>query len=275
MWYLLYVCEQIFFVHELCFVNSTNTIVFSVLPLNYSSELKIMTTTVVCPITVKNDPKYPGGQISLVVSDEDADWISKLTLQLGRHGHPSVRSGKQIDDTTSLARLVMKHHGIAVEDNQWVCRVDTTKPFDVSHENICVPVPLIQRHIDCTMKGARTISLKDYLSVCSINRPSHPEAEPTFVNVIDMDTAKQNLLICDAEDAEWLEGMPVRFNQKGFPMIQADWGKWTSLMFEQARRAGADKEGDPIVFHLKPKEPRDVRKYYIAIVTKDRMTALA
>lgn len=234
-----------------------------------------MTTNVVCNLTVKNDPNYPGGKINLVVSEADAEWISKLTIQIGQHGHPSIHRDEDTGGVISLARKVMMYNGIPVEDGQWVCRVDTSKPHDISHENICVPVPIIQHHIDCALKGARTISLKDYLNIFSVNRPAQPEVDPMYAAVVDMDTARQAWLICDAEDHAWLDGMPVRFNEKGFPMIQKDWGKWTSVMFEQARRAGAEEMDDPVVFHLKPAEPRDVRKYYVAIITKDRLKSLA
>lgn len=217
--------------------------------------------------------------MNLVVSEVDAAWITTLTLQVGANGHPSVVKDPELPgmnyQSVSLARAILMRHGIAVEDGQWVCRLDTSKPWDVSHENICIPASLIHRHLNTESKGARTICLKDYLSLFSIHRPSQPEADPVYVNVINMDTAKQSLLICDAEDASWLEGMPVRFNEKGFPMIQTDWGKWTSLMFEQARRVGAKELVEPVVFHLKPKEPRDVRKYFIAVVSKDRMASLA
>lgn len=236
-----------------------------------------MTTIISTKLTYKTT-SYPDGIINLVVSKVDADWIQTLRIQAGSNGHPSVVPSRDITmpgTSMSLARLVLQKHGIPVDDNSWVCRTDTSKPWDVSHENLCVPIAIIQHHLNISMNGARTITLKDYLNLFCITRPAEPEQDPIYVNVLDMDTAKQTLLICDAEDAEWLEGMPVRFNTKGFPMIQKDWGKWTPLMFEQARRAGAHTFDESVVFHIKLKEPRDVRKYFIAIMHKDRTSTLA
>lgn len=230
-----------------------------------------MTTTLAMKLDTKC-PRYPDGIMQLTVSEEDVHWIEGLLLHPGAGGHPSTKGNGE--EYESLAARVMREHGIPVPDGKYVCRIDTSRPNDVSHENICVPLACVQHHLPQN-HGARSITLKDYLALFSIHRPSVPKEDPVYVPVVDVDTLKQHYLIADKEDEDWLTGQLVRFNEKGFPMINAEWGKWTPLMFEQARRLGAKEMEDPVVFHLKEKEPRDVRKYYIAIVTKDRLHSLA
>ena len=235
-----------------------------------------MITTITAKLTSKT-PRYPSGEMPLKVEEVDAEWILSMKYVLGQNGHPSILATAKngMDRNQSLARMILRRHNVAIDDGEYACRKNMD-PTDLTHENLCVPPTVFQHHMRANdYHPSRTISLKEYLNVFSIHRPPMPVADPCFVPVINMDTAKQAYLIADADDEEWLTGMPVRFNESGFPMIQRDWDKWTPLMFELARRHGCTEMNDPVVFRLKKTEPLDVRKHFVAIVTKDRMATLA
>lgn len=219
-------------------------------------------------------PAHPSGIIELLVSDVDAEWIASLPIQLGANGHPMVpiHLDKPSAEACSLARMIMRRHGIPVPDHIKVLRKDTLSPHDLTHENLCVPACIVEKFSGCS--EPRSISLHDFASVFSITRPTEPEEDPVFIPCVDVDTAKLVLLVGDQDDYDWLAGKPIRFNNKGFPMIQIDWGKWTPLMFEQARRSGIAEDVHATILHIKPAEPMDIRKYYIAALTKTTLKTI-
>lgn len=211
-------------------------------------------------------PHYPDGMVPIECSEQDAPWIQELGIKLGVGNHPCA----VLPDGTnrSLARQVLQRYGIPVELEAYIFRLDITKPLDVSHHNLCIPLDLLPRQ-DC-LDGVRSVVLSDWLD-CFINTTKRKLPNPTTIQCLDIDKMQPVAFQGDVDDLEWLDGKVVKFSSKGMPLVQVDWDKFVPISAAQAKRYMPNHSG-VMLRHLAPHTPLDIRKHLIlSIAPNGRM----
>jgi hypothetical protein len=218
-------------------------------------------TIVLCKLNTKY-VQFPNGMVEIECSENDAPWIQELEIKLGAGNHPC---GTMPDGSIrSLARQILQRYGIPIELDSHVYRWDVSKPLDVSHENLCVPLDLLPRK-DC-LDGIRSVVLADWLNYFINTKTKQlPEPEPTIIQCLDIEKMCPVFFQGDSNDLDWLDGKVVKFSTKGIPLVQVDWNKFIPISAAQAKHHMPDRPG-LMLRYLAPHTPLDIRKHLILTI---------
>ena len=216
-------------------------------------------TTVWCKLNSKTK-LHPSGLIPIECSDVDIEWIEPLTLSLGENSHPCIVNHPVYSG--SLARLVLWKNGVPLELDEVIYRKDTTKPLDVSHDNLCVPISLLGNK---WWDGVRQVVFSDW---SQITKPLVLSSAYHSANCVFEDGTICVLQI--DEDDNWLEGRIVKFTPKGNILIKV-WNhqlkdQWVPITSELARRHYKGDLNGATIRRLPTNDFYDVRKRHILIV---------